>query len=268
MLDELLTFTQETAVSAGKLTQEKWLTPLQISEKGYHDLVTDADIAAQALITQKIKDAYPTHGFLTEEDDDTLPTNGDLIWIIDPIDGTTNYSRLQPQYAVSIGVGKPIFNDQGQLVNYDMLVGVIYDPGRDELFSAAKGKGAWLNGRLLKTSNQAELEHALICMDLSLNKRTNRSTKDFIVSLSNKTHGVRILGSAAIGFAWVAAGRFEANMNFSLKPWDVAAGLLLILEAGGSFSNEAGNPIKWDERGMDCVGSNGRIHQELLQAIQ
>ncbi|MEM7332901.1 MAG: inositol monophosphatase family protein [Chloroflexota bacterium] len=268
MQNELLTFVQDTAVSAGKLTLEKWQEPLTISEKGYHDLVTSSDIAAQAHIAKRVMERYPTHGFLGEEDDDSLPSEGELIWIIDPIDGTTNYSRHQPQFAVSIGVGKPIQATEAHLTQYELLAGAIYDPGRDELFSAAKGEGAWLNGRSIKASGQTELEHAIIGMDFSTNKRTGRSSKDVALKLANQIHGIRVLGSAAIAIAWVTAGRFDAYINYNLKPWDVAAGFLLATEAGGAYTNDFGEPIIWDRRGMDCVISTGQFHQDIIKALQ
>ncbi len=268
MNKELLQFVQETAVSAGKLTLKKWDEPITISEKGYHDLVTSSDIAAQAHITEKVIARYPTHGFLTEEEDSSLPAEGELIWIIDLIDGTTNYSRYQPQYAVSIGVGRPVSHANGEQTQFELLAGAIYDPGRDELFSAAAGEGSWLNGRSLSAKGQTKLEHAIIGMDLSMNKRTGRSSKDVALRLANKIHGIRVLGSAAIGMAWVAAGRFDAYINYNLKPWDVAAGFLLVSEAGGTYSNDEGQPIVWDTRGMDCVISTGQFHQDIISVLQ
>lgn len=267
MVEEVLTFAQETAVFAGKLTQQKWLSPLTISEKGRHDLVTDADIAAQALVTQAIKERFPSHGFLTEEDDDSLAEDGDIIWIIDPIDGTTNYSRLQPLYCVSIGAAVPLKNEWGHVIDYDVQAGVIYDPSRDELFSAGKGLGAWVNGRLLQTSPLNTIDDAIIGVDFGRNPHSQHSAKDFVLDLSQHIQGIRLLGSAALALAWVAAGRFDAYINFNLKPWDIAAGLLLINEAGGTVSDSDGTSLKWEADGMDCLASNGRIHSTLAHKI-
>lgn len=262
MKKALLNLAKETAVSAGHLALEMWKRPLTVSEKGYRDLVTDADIAAQAHITQAILKAYPSHGFVTEEEDDTLPTSGEIIWIIDPIDGTTNYSRHQPQFCVSVAAARPLNG------GYEPLVGVIYDPGRDELFWAAQGEGAWMNGRRLGVSNTSALEYAIIGLDLSDSKRLDWSSREIIVELSRKAHGVRLLGSAAIGMAWVAAGRFDAYFNISLKPWDVAASYLIVIEAGGNICNTLGDNIIWDKIDIDCVASNGQINKELIPFIK
>ncbi|MCP4425514.1 MAG: hypothetical protein GY803_13555, partial [Chloroflexi bacterium] len=140
---ELLGAARETAVSAGNLIRQKWSQPRQIKNKGFRDVVTDTDIAAQQLITDAIRARFPDHGFLTEEEDGNLPVDGPVIWVIDPVDGTTNFSRAIPTFCVSIAAVS---------AKNEVLAGAVYDPMRDELFSAAKGQGATLNGRPIHVS--------------------------------------------------------------------------------------------------------------------
>ena len=257
-IEELLTFTQETAVNAGHLVREKYYQPLEIRQKGFRDIVTDADIAAQKLITDTIQSSYPTHGFLTEEKDSKLPTDGDVIWVIDPIDGTTNYSRLQPLFCVSIAAqiaGKSV-------------VGAIYDPMRNELFSAAKGLGSHLNGNAIQVSAVNSLEKTIVALDWSRHKGLRTSTLDILACFAHQVQVVRAIGSAALAMAWIAAGRFDVYLNFNLRPWDVAAADILINEAGGMLSDLYGNPLSWARKGMSGVSSNGRIHQSFLDTFQ
>ncbi len=252
----------ETAVSAGKLVLEKWSQPRQIREKAYRDFVTDADIAAQEQITSTIRQKFPHHGFLTEEKDDQLPKQGDIIWIIDPIDGTTNYSRQHPIYCVSVAAARPLATG-----GYDLLAGAVYDPSQQELFHTAKGQGAWLNDNQIYVSDLDDISYAVIGVDWSYNKKMRRSVRDVVAHFGRSVHGVRSLGSATLGLAWVAAGRCDGYINFNLRPWDVAAAWLLIGEAGGTVTNSAGEPPPWDVNGMDVFGSNGRFHTPFIDLI-
>jgi len=253
---------RKTAVSAGNLILEKWSQPRQISEKSYRDFVTDADLAAQDTITIAIRKKFPHHGFLTEEKDDNLPKEGDIIWIIDPVDGTTNYSRQHPIYCVSIAAARPLLTG-----GYELLAGAVFDPAQQELFHTAKGQGAWLNDQQIHVNPQSDMSYAIIGMDWSYNKRLQASIRDFVPHFGRKIHGIRSLGSATLGMVWVAAGRYDGYINLNLRPWDVAAAWLLIEEAGGKISNSAGDSPVWDGAGMDVLGSNGRIHTEFLELI-
>lgn len=257
-IEELLTFAQETAVSAGQLVREKYYRPLEIRTKGFRDIVTDADIAAQKLITTAIQNAYPTHGFLTEEEDGQLPTTGEVVWVIDPIDGTTNYSRLQPLFCVSIAV-------QIQGIS---VIGAIYDPMRNELFSAAHGLGSHLNNKPIHVSAVDTLEDTIVGLDWSRHKGLRTSTLDILACFAHQVQVVRAIGSAALALAWIAAGRFDVYLNFNLRPWDVAAADVLIREAGGTLSDHHGDPMTWSIDGMSGVCSNGRIHQQFLNSFK
>ncbi len=262
---ELLEVAQDTAVAAGRLACEKWRQPREISHKGFRDLVTDADFAVQSLITGRIRAHFPAHGFLTEEDDSDLPTEGEIIWIVDPIDGTTNYSRQQPNFAVSIAAAQPTS------AGFEPVAGAIYDPARDELFSGGRRLGAALTtGKHvfpLRVSPVTTLSEAIIGLDWSSSPDKRYTTLGILARFSQEAFTMRVIGSATLAMAWVAAGRLDAYYNLNLKPWDLAAAVILLLEAGGTYSNIDGGLLDWNAPGSHCLMSNGRIHQPLLQLI-
>ncbi len=266
-IDLLYAVAKETAVAAGRLAKEMWSQPRQISEKGFRDLVTDADIATQALITDVLQKKFPDHGYLTEEEDSDLSEDGPIIWIIDPIDGTTNYSRQQPIYCVSLAATHPLHDAEGNISGYEPIVGIVYDPMQDELFHAAKGMGAWLGDRQLKTSSVTEIGKAIIGIDRPYNELISASVTDLLPHFGKTVNSTRNLGSATLAMAWVAAGRFDGYLNCNLKPWDVAAAWLLIEEAGGQLSDIYGNSAQWSTAGMDLFCSNGRFHQSFINLL-
>ncbi len=264
---ELLMVAQATAVAAGAIIRENFHLPRQVSSKGFRDLVTDTDFAAQAAITTAVRQRWPDHGFLTEEEDSGLPTSGSIIWVIDPLDGTVNFSRGIPDFCVSIAAMR--FTTTGAP---EVLAGVIYDPLRGELFSAAQGQGATLQTgdgqvRPLHVSAIHTLSEALFTHDWSHVPTYRQHGLDCIGQLAHTVFGIRAVGSAALALAWIAAGRADAYLNFSLKPWDVAAACLLLAEAGGQLTMTTGSPLSWDASGMSCIGSNGRIHHPLIHIV-
>lgn len=263
LLADLLAVAQETAVAAGNLTRDYFLQPRQLIAKGknLNDLVTDADLAAQECITTTIRQRFPDHGFLPEETNTSLPTTGPIIWIIDPVDGTFNYSRQQPLYAVSVAATQP--QPDG---SYLPLAGAIYDPIRDELFSAAVGMGATCNDAPISVSNTTQLDKAFLGVDWSYSHQFQASALNVVMEMATAVQSIRALGTAALALSWVAAGRFDAYINFNLQPWDVAAAVVIIAEAGGSSTNFGGGPLSW-AKGMDCAMSNGRVHQTLLRQL-
>jgi myo-inositol-1(or 4)-monophosphatase len=261
-IELLYAVVKETAVSAGKLARELFSQPRQIKSKGFRDIVTDADFATQLLITNAIQQAFPDHGFLTEEEDSQLPESGSIIWIIDPIDGTTNYSRQFPEFCVSVAACLP--QDNG----YTPVAAAIYDPIRQELFSAARGQGATIqlgeeSPRPMQVSTIANSADGLLCIDWSSSPNKRASVLQLLNTLAPKSFTVRAIGTAALAMAWVAAGRVDTYLNLNLRPWDVAAALLLVQESGGTFTTPAGGSLVWDVAGMSCLVSNGRIQLDL-----
>ena len=229
--------------------------------KGDVDLVTIADRTVERLIRTRLGEAFPDHGIYGEEGTrDRM--EGEFRWYVDPLDGTTNFAHGFPHFCVSMGLEqrpaglKP--EEDGTLV-----AGVIYDPMRDELFTAERGKGAWLNGKRLHVSRIAELAESLLSTGFPSRKRHASPNVHFYQEFTLRSHGVRRAGSAALDLAYVAAGRLETFWEFNLNPWDTAAGILLVKEAGGSVTDFSGNPVRLDSR--EVLASNGLIHAELVR---
>lgn len=263
-LEKLLGVAEKTAVSAATLLREKWQQPRQLTAKGFRDLVTDADYASQALITGQIQQAFPEHGFLTEEEDSELPDSGSIIWAIDPVDGTTNYSRQIPIFTVAIAAV--------DVATREVVVGVILDPMRQELFSAAQGLGVWLQvdggeKRPLSASTVSTLTESIVSLDMSHEPRNRQSALNFVQHTGNEISKIRLLGSAALAMAWLAAGRLDAYLNYHLHPWDVAAASLLVREAGGQVTTLDGQPWRWTKEAGGVVATNGRLHPQLLKKL-
>jgi myo-inositol-1(or 4)-monophosphatase len=258
-LNELLECAVTTAVTAGQFIREQWQQPRQLRSKGFRDIVTDADVSAQKMITSGILGRFPDHGFLTEEDDSTLPTQGPIRWVIDPIDGTTNYSRQLPEFSISIAAV-----DQEQSI----LVGVVYDPMRNELFRAARGQGALVNDRPIRVSEVAVLPDVLFALDWSRDETLRHFILTRLAAIAPQVFTIRAIGTAALAQAWIAAGRIDGYLNFSLSAWDVAAGSLLIQEAGGQVSDSWGRPLQWQDTSHGLLATNGRIHPAMLEVWQ
>lgn len=227
---------------------------LTVTSKAHNDYVTEVDRSAEAAIVEIIRRAYPQHGILAEEGS-TIPGK-DFEWIIDPLDGTTNFIHGLPQVAVSIAVR-----------HFDRIEhAVVYDPLRNELFSASRGGGAHLNDRRLRIAQRRDLEGALL--------GTGFPFKDFsyldaylatLRAIMPKVAGVRRPGSAALDLAYVAAGRYDGFWEFRLKPWDLAGGVLLVQEAGGVVTDFHGEQDYWHSGNI--VAGNMRIHAQLLRII-
>jgi myo-inositol-1(or 4)-monophosphatase len=255
----MLDFAIQTAREAGRVLAEKFGRALQVSNKGDIDLVTEADIAAERLIVERIRSYHPRHAILTEESGDVV-TVGDAgsgyKWIIDPLDGTTNYAHGYPCFCVSIAL-----EHEGRVV-----LGVVYDPTRDELFAAERGGGATLNGRSLRVSETSELNGALLCTGFPYDVRDRgdfaRHFRNFIM----RAQSVRRDGAAALDLAYVAAGRFDGFYEEGLRPWDVAAGVLLVEEAGGSVTHYDGSPFRIYT--PPIIASNGLVHEAMLEVLR
>ena len=252
----MLNFATNTAREAGRILAERFGRVHINYKQNDIDLVTEADLAAEAYILEQIRTHHPRHAILAEESGVTETAGAEYRWIIDPLDGTTNYAHGYPCFCVSIGL-----EHKGELV-----VGAVYDPTRDEMFAAEKGAGATLNGRRMRVSETEELKRALVCTGFPYNVRER---PDFMREWRNLTlhaHGVRRDGSAALDLAYVAAGRFDAFWEDGLNPWDMAAGALLVTEAGGRVTNYANGPL--DIYQPPIVASNGLIHDSMLQVLR
>jgi myo-inositol-1(or 4)-monophosphatase len=248
---------EDVAREAGALLRQKWTAPRQISHKGFRDWVTDADFAAQRLIVEQIADRFPDHGFLTEEESADLPARGPIVWIIDPIDGTSNFSRGQPNFCISIAAAAA----------GTVQVGVIVDPLRRELFSAAVGGKSQLNGAPIKSSDVRDLSQSLIGLDWGHSHARRQQAIDWLQNLGHEVHSIRAIGSAALALAWVAAGRLDGYANPSLQPWDHAAATLLIRLAGGQCSDPQGRPLTIKPQDAGCLASNGHLHEALQRLL-
>lgn len=265
-LTQALAIARETAVQTGQYLRQQWTQPRQQIQKGFRDFVTDADFAAQKQITNALQATFPTHGFLTEENDDTLPQEGDWLWVIDPIDGTSNYSRQLTLYSISIALTKAI---NGHL---QTQVGVVYDPMSGELFSGIRGQGAWLGTAVspqqtpLQISPINTLSESIISFDWAHGHQQRTQTIQLLTQIAPHVRTLRAFGSATLALAWVAAGRLEGYYNVWLKPWDVAAATLLIEEAGGKITTISGkNP--WHIAQPATLATNGRIHPPLRHLL-
>ena len=260
--NELCQVAVQAATAAGDALRTLWNQPREIRNKGFRDLVTDADLAAQARIVALIQSRYSDHGFLTEEEAPDLPTIGSVRWIIDPLDGTSNYSRQVPLFSVSVAA----VDEQDR-----PLAGAIYDPMRSEGFAAAAGHGAFSwnressEQRPLQISQEIEFIKTLVGFDWSRESASRDIILAQMAQIAPRVHTVRAIGSAALGLAWVAAGRMDAYFNMSLYHWDVAAGMLLIQEAGGRISDLRGEP--WAPGGPGCLASNGLLHEKMLPLL-
>lgn len=231
--DQTLLETAIKAAHAGGQILQDWVGRFSVSEKRRADLVTEADHASQKCIFEMISGQFPNHGFLGEEGLNQDANGSDFRWVIDPLDGTSNYVHGFPYYAVSIAVEKA-----GQLV-----AGVIFDPTRNETFAAISGKGATLNGTQITTSGETELSKAMGMASLPVGAdASDPAVKRFLVAMGH-LQTVQRSGSAALNLACVASGRIDSFWSTSLKPWDVAAGLLIVKEAGGTVTNLQGGKI-------------------------
>lgn len=247
----------DAARAAGAVLLD-WAGRFKAREKGPSDLVTEADFAAQETIRTILMGAFPKHGFLGEEDNLRIESTDDgLTWIVDPLDGTLNYVHGVPNYSVSIALAR-----HGQV-----LVGTVFDPVNGECFSAARGCGAWLNGRRLAASGVTELSKALVAVSFpAAVRRDDRSMADFI-EVTTAAQGTRRMGSSAINLSYVAAGRFDGYWSTATKTWDIAAGVLLITEAGGMVTAYDGGPLDLD-RPQFIAAATPELHAQLFELLR
>jgi len=240
----------QIAREAGALLMEYFRQHVTVEYKGEADLVTIADRKAEGLIRERIRERWPAHDILGEEGG-LQDTGSDYRWYVDPLDGTTNFAHGFPVFCVSMGL-----EYKGQ-----RIAGVVYDPTRDELFAAEQGSGAWLNQQPIQVSKTARLSECLVATGFPSHKRHQNPNIFFYHQITLRTHGVRRAGSAALDLCCVACGRFDGFWEFNLNPWDTAAGVLIVQEAGGKVTDFHGGPFQLNSR--ETLASNGLVHQAL-----
>ena len=259
----MLNFAIQTAREAGHVLAERFgRTVLQVSYKGDIDLVTESDLAAERLIIERIRSYYPRHAILSEEagasthdSDDVGAQQSEYKWIVDPLDGTTNYAHGYPCFCVSIALERA----------GEIIVGVIYDPMRDEMFAAERGEGATLNGRRIRVSQTDDLNRALLCTGFPYDVRDRGEFVRHFAGFIMHAQAVRRDGSAALDLAYVACGRFDGFWEEGLRPWDVAAGVILVEESGGHVTHYDGSRFR--VYAPPILASNGLIHDAMMGVL-
>jgi myo-inositol-1(or 4)-monophosphatase len=254
----MLNFAIQTARDAGRILAEK-LGRVEAEHKGDIDLVTEADLASERLIIERIRSYYPRHAILSEEAGDVRvhgEAESEWKWIVDPLDGTTNYAHGYPVFCVSIALERAS----------EIVVGAVYDPTRDEMFAAERGEGATLNGRRMRVSDVEDINRALVCTGFPYDVRERGDFVRHFRSFIMNAQGVRRDGSAALNLAYVACGRFDAFYEDGLRPWDVAAGALLVTEAGGRITRYDDSPL--DIYSPPVIATNGLIHDAALGVLR
>jgi len=258
-VNEFVGVAEAIAREAGALLSDFYHRGVATEYKGDVDLVTEADRASEKLIGARLKAAFSSHGIYGEEGTRS-GLDKEFRWYIDPLDGTTNFAHGFPAFCVVLGCerrGPGLAADE----DGEMVAGVIYDPLRDEMFSAAKGEGATLNGRAIHVSKAKMLQESLIATGFPSQKRHLTPNVHFYQEFTLRSHGVRRAGSAALDMAYVACGRLDGYWEFKLNPWDTSAGYLLVEEAGGKVTHFDGSKFTLDSR--EVLATNGLIHAEM-----
>src|SRR6266852_8304619 len=252
MLKTFLEAAVEIATDAGKILCEELERPPDIAYKGAWDLVTQADRRSEELIVRRLQHYFPEHGVAAEEGSGK-ETGSEYKWHVDPLDGTTNFAHGYPCFCVSMALAK----------GDELLLGVVYNPIFEEMFSAARGEGAFFNGKRMQVSKIPALRGSLLCTGFPNHKRHAHPNIHYYWDFTLCSHGVRRDGSAALDLACVAAGRFDGFWEFGLQKWDTAAGMLLVEEAGGTVSDLEGRP--YELGGHSILATNTHIHSEMKE---
>jgi len=255
-MNEFLKVAIETAREAGTILQHEFEHPKRISYKGEVDIVTESDRRSEEIIVARLKEHFPAHAIVAEEGGGAAAAGAKYCWFVDPLDGTTNFAHSYPCFAVSIGLcedGEPV-------------AGVVFNPVSGELFSAARGEGAFLNERQIHVSGVEKLASSLVATGFPTHQRKRSANINYYWEFTLRSHGVRRDGSAALDLCSVACGRFDAFWEFSLNSWDTAAGILLVREAGGTVTNLDGGPYHPGDPHL--LASNGLIHEEMKEVAK
>lgn len=245
----------EIAQEAGAVLREELERPPTIDYKGEFDLVTQADRRSEQVIVRRLQERFPQHAVAAEEGTGK-ETGSDYRWHVDPLDGTTNFAHKYPCFCVSMALAR----------QNELLLGVIYNPVYQELFAAARGEGATFNGKKIHCSKVTSLKSSLLCTGFPNHKRLASPNIHYYWDFTLRSHGVRRDGSAALDLAYVAMGRFDSFWEFGLNPWDTAAGVVLVEEAGGKVTDLQGQPYTLG--GPTILASNGLIHEEMVRVAE
>jgi myo-inositol-1(or 4)-monophosphatase len=252
-MNEFLKVAIETAHQAGAVLRLEFERPKEISYKGEVDIVTESDRRSEAMIVARLRERFPGHAIVAEEGGGAIAAGAKYCWHVDPLDGTTNFAHGYPCFAVSIGLcedGEPI-------------TGVVFNPVSGELFTAARGEGAYLNEKRIHVSLVDKLATSLVATGFPTHQRKRSANINYYWEFTLRSHGVRRDGSAALDLCSVACGRFDAFWEFNLNSWDTAAGILLVREAGGVVTDIGGGP--YHPGGPHLLASNGLIHDEMKE---
>ena len=256
-IGDYLTAAWDAATAAGTLIRQQWQQPKQVDYKGAIDLVTSVDRESERRIVDLLRKKFPGHSILAEEETDLVGTQASHRWIIDPLDGTTNFAHGYPQFCVSLALER----------DGEVIMGLVYDPLRPERFQAVKGQGATLNGEPIRVSGVKDLNRALLATGFPYDQREKADFYlTFFKSFMTRSQGIRRNGSAALDLCYVACGRLDGFWELKLRPWDTAAGALIVAEARGKLSDLSGNQFSiWGE---ETLASNGAIHDAMVNAAR
>lgn len=257
-MDRYLELAVETAFKAGKYLKIRFNRPKHIKYKGEIDLVTDSDLGAEEIIIKSLKKAYPKYRILAEETAGTFGiSKKGYCWIVDPLDGTTNFAHGYPLFAVSIALEH----------NGEIILGVAYNPLLDELFTAQLGKGAYLNRERIYVSKTASLSQGLVATGFPYDiRRDSKTNLEYFSRFQLKAQNIRRDGSAVLNLCYTACGRFDGFWELKLNPWDTASGFLIIKEAGGRVTDFSGN--RYNIYKKEILASNGLIHNQMLRILK
>ena len=256
MIEEALRVARRAAAEAGQIMLAGLLTERRVSHKSRFDLVTQVDRQCEEAILAILREACPEATILAEESQSDADRDADLVWLVDPLDGTTNYAHGYPSFCCTLALRRAGVTE----------LGLIYDPLLDERFEAKRGQGAWLNDQAIQVSGTQALDQALLSTGFPADRCDQPLTNlDRHAALTMRTRGVRRGGSAALDLCYVASGRLDGYWEHRIFPWDVVAGALLVEEAGGRVTRTDGGPF--DGSGADTCASNGRLHNALIASL-
>ena len=255
-IHELKQVAAEAARLGGEVTQSYFGRLSEFRHKKDAGLVTEADTSAEEKIISLIKETYPRHSILAEETG-VKETESAYTWVIDPLDGTTNFTHQIPIFCTSVALQK----------NKEIIVAAVFDPLRDHMYTASKGEGAFLNGKPIQVSQEKQVKECLFATGFAYQKGEHLSQQlAYLQFFMEASHGIRRSGSAVWDFCQVACGHFDGFFESKLQPWDVAAGILLVQEAGGTITNYKNQPTTIHEQ--EIAASNGFIHEEMLKFLR